>query len=221
MSVAELVDLLLHVDRYLLDLASAYGAWVYGILFLIVFVETGLVIWPFLPGDSLLFTAGAIAATGALDVRLTFVLLLAAAVAGDAVNYALGRAVGSRVIHLSATDPRWGRWVSPAHMARAKDFFERHGGKAVVMARFIPIVRTFVPFVAGAAEMRYPPFALYNVSGAIVWVGLCIGAGYLFGNVPFVKDNFSLVALAIVGVSVLPMALEYLRYRVSLRTQSR
>jgi len=219
--VAELFDLLLHIDRYLLDLTSMYGVWVYGILFLIIFVETGLVIWPFLPGDSLLFTVGAIAATGALDVRLTFVLLLAAAVAGDAINYALGRAVGTRVMHLSAVDPRWGRWVSPAHMGRAKEFFARHGGKAVVMARFIPIVRTFVPFVAGAADMRYAAFALYNLSGALAWVGLCIGAGYLFGNVPLVKENFSLVALGIVGVSVLPMAIEYVRYRVSLRTHSR
>ena len=219
--MAELIDLLLHVDRYLLDLTGTYGVWVYGILFLIVFVETGLVIWPFLPGDSLLFTAGAIAATGAIDVRLTFVLILGAAVAGDAINYALGRAVGTRVIHLSATDPRWGRWISPAHMRRARAFFERHGGKAVVMARFVPIVRTFVPFVAGAAEMPYPAFALYNVSGALAWVGLCIGAGYLFGNVSFVKENFALVAVGIVGVSMLPMAIEYLRYRVSLRTQSR
>ena len=219
--MAQFIDLFLHVDRYLLDLSAAYGVWIYAILFLVVFVETGLVIWPFLPGDSLLFTAGAVAATGALDVGVTFLLLLAAAVAGDAVNYALGRAVGTRVIHLSETDRRWGRWVNPTHIARAREFFERHGGKAVVMARFVPIVRTFVPFVAGAAEMPYPSFALYNVSGAFVWVGLCLGAGYLFGNVSFVKENFSLVALAIVGVSVLPMLVEYLRYRVSLRTQSR
>jgi membrane-associated protein len=211
--VSEFLDLLLHVDRYLLDLVSSYGNWAYAILFLIIFVETGLVIWPFLPGDSLLFTAGAIAATSALDVRIVFVLLLAAAVAGDAVNYALGRAVGTRVIHLSATDPRWGRWINPAHMARAKEFFEQHGGKAVVLARFVPIVRTFVPFVAGAAEMSYPAFALYNVTGAIVWVGLCLGAGYVFGNVPVVKENFSLVALGIVGVSVLPMVVEFLRHR--------
>jgi len=219
--VAQFLDLFLHVDRYLLDLSATYGVWIYLILFLVVFIETGLVIWPFLPGDSLLFTAGAVAATGAIDVRLTFLLLVAAAVAGDALNYALGRAVGSRVIHLSATDRRWGRWVNPSHIARAREFFARHGGKAVVMARFVPIVRTFVPFVAGAAEMSYPSFALYNVSGAIAWVVLCIGAGYLFGNVSFVKENFSLVALAIVGVSVLPMVVEYFRYRVSLRTQSR
>lgn len=219
--MAPFLDIFLHVDRYLLDLSATYGVWIYAILFLVIFVETGLVIWPFLPGDSLLFTAGAVAATGAIDVRLTFVLLVVAAVSGDAVNYALGRAAGTRIIHLSATDKRWGRWVNPSHIARAREFFMRHGGKAVVMARFVPIVRTFVPFVAGAAEMPYPSFALYNVSGGIVWVGLCIGAGYLFGNVPFVKENFSLVALGIVGVSVLPMVFEYFRYRVSLRTQSR
>jgi membrane-associated protein len=219
--VAQFIDLFLHVDRYLLDLSAAYGVWIYAILFVVIFVETGLVVWPFLPGDSLLFTAGAVAATGAIDVRLTFLLLVAAAVAGDAVNYALGRAVGSRVIHLSQTDRRWGRWVNPNHIARARDFFSRHGGKAVVMARFIPIVRTFVPFVAGAADMPYRSFALFNVSGGLAWVGLCVGAGFLFGNVPFVKENFSLVALGIVGVSLLPMAVEYFRYRVSLRTQSR
>ena len=211
--MSELLDLLLHVDQYMLELVQTYGAWAYGILFLIIFVETGLVIWPFLPGDSLLFTAGAIAATAALDIRIMFVLLVAAAVLGDAMNYWIGRLVGVKVIHLSATDRRWGRWINPGHMARAKEFFEQHGGKAVVLARFVPIVRTFVPFVAGAADMRYTAFTLYNVSGALVWVGLCLGAGYLFGNVPVVKENFSLVALGIVLVSVLPMAIEYVRHR--------
>jgi membrane-associated protein len=211
--VAEFIDLLLHVDQYMVGIVETYGNWAYAILFLIIFVETGLVIWPFLPGDSLLFTAGAIAATTELELRVMFVLLVTAAVAGDAVNYALGRAVGTRVIHLSATDRRWGRWVNPTHVARAKQFFEQHGGKAVVLARFVPIVRTFVPFVAGAAEMPYPSFAIYNLSGALLWVGLCLGAGYLFGNVPVVKENFSLVALGIVLVSVLPMAIEYWRFR--------
>ncbi len=211
--MADLFDLLLHVDQYLVGIVETYGNWAYGILFLVIFVETGLVIWPFLPGDSLLFTAGAIAATTELELRTMFVLLLIAAVAGDAVNYALGRAVGTRIIHLSATDRRWGRWVNPAHVARAKTFFEHHGGKAVVLARFVPIVRTFVPFVAGAADMPYASFAVYNMTGAMVWVGLCLGAGYLFGNVPVVKENFSLVALGIVLVSVLPMAVEYLRHR--------
>jgi membrane-associated protein len=206
-------DVLLHVDRYLLDIVSNYGAWIYAILFLIVFAETGLVVTPFLPGDSLLFATGAIAATGALDVRLATILVLVAAIAGDAVNYAIGRTAGTRVIHLAKTDPRWGRWVNPDYIQRAHEFFERHGGKAIVLGRFMPIVRTFVPFVAGVAEMSYPAFALYNVTGAVAWVGICVGAGYLFGNVPVVRDNFSLVAIGIVFVSVLPMVVEYVRYR--------
>jgi membrane-associated protein len=211
--VAELIDLLLHVDRYLLELVSTYGVWIYGILFLIVFAETGLVVTPFLPGDSLLFAVGALAATGALDVRIALVLLLTAAIAGDAVNYAIGRSVGLRVMELSRTDPRWRRWINPAYIARAHEFFERRGGTAVVLGRFMPIVRTFVPFVAGVAEMSYPTFALYNVTGGVAWVGVCLGAGYLFGNVPVVKENFSLVAIGIVFVSLLPMAVEYLKYR--------
>jgi len=209
----EFLDLLLHVDAYLLDLVATYGVWIYGILFVIVFAETGLIVTPFLPGDSLLFAAGAIAASGALDIRFIAVLLLGAAVAGDAVNYAAGRAAGTRIIRLTKTDPRWRRWINPTYLARAHAFFERHGGKAVVLGRFMPIIRTFVPFVAGAAEMSYPAFAFYNVTGAIAWVGVCAGAGYVFGNVPIVKDNFSLVALGIVVLSLLPMVIEYLRYR--------
>ena len=219
--MAELIDLLLHVDRYLLELVATYGVWIYAILFIIVFAETGLVVTPFLPGDSLLFATGALAATGALDVRLATMLVLVAAIVGDAVNYAIGRSVGLRVIHLSQTDARWGRWVNPAYVARAHVFFERHGGKAIVLGRFMPIVRTFVPFVAGVAEMTYPAFALYNVTGALAWVGLCVGAGYLFGNVPVVKENFSLVAIGIVIVSVLPMVFEYLRYRRDSRPPAR
>jgi len=211
--VAELIDLLLHVDRYLLELAANYGTWIYGILFVIVFAETGLVVTPFLPGDSLLFAAGAIAASGALDARIAIVLLAIAAVAGDAVNYSIGRSAGHRIIQLARTDPRWARWVNPAYIERAHAFFERHGGKAIVLARFVPIVRTFVPFVAGVAEMSYRTFALYNVTGGVGWVVICVGAGYLFGNVPVVRENFSLVALGIVIVSLLPMVFEYVRYR--------
>jgi membrane-associated protein len=211
--VNELIDLLLHVDRYLLELVANYGVWIYGILFLIVFAETGLVVTPFLPGDSLLFATGALAASGALDVRIAAILLVAAAIAGDAVNYSVGRSAGLRLIELSRTDPRWGRWINPAYIARAHDFFERQGGKAIVLGRFMPIVRTFVPFVAGVAEMSYPAFALYNATGGLAWVGICVGAGYLFGNVPVVRDNFSLVATGIVFVSLLPMLVEYLRYR--------
>jgi membrane-associated protein len=211
--VTELIDLLLHVDTYLLELVATYGVWIYGLLFLIVFAETGLVVTPFLPGDSLLFAAGAIAATSAMDVRLLGVLLIVAAIAGDATNYAIGRAAGVRIVARARVDPRWRRWINPVYVDRAHDFFERHGGKAIVLGRFAPIIRTFVPFVAGVAEMSYPAFALYNVTGAIAWVGICLGAGYVFGNVPIVKENFSLVALGIVLLSLLPMVVEYLRYR--------
>ena len=211
--MADFIDLVLHIDVYLLDLVTTYGAWVYAGLFAVVFAETGLVVTPILPGDSLLFAAGALAASGALDVRFLLVLLVAAAVAGDAVNYSIGRAVGARIIRRAEVDPRWRRWINPVHIAKAHEFFERHGGKAIVLARFMPIIRTFVPFVAGAAEMTYPSFALYNVAGGIAWVAICVGAGYVFGNVPIVKDNFSLVALGIVVVSILPMVFEYLKHR--------
>ena len=208
-----LVDLVLHVDRYLLELVATYGAWIYALLFLIVFAETGLVVTPFLPGDSLLFAAGAIAATGSLDVRVLAISLVVAAIAGDAVNYSIGRAAGVRIVARARVDPEWGRWINPVYVDRAHDFFERHGGKAIVLGRFAPIIRTFVPFVAGVAEMSYPAFAVYNVTGALAWVGLCLGAGYVFGNVPIVRENFSLVAIGIVLVSLLPMLVEYLRYR--------
>ena len=213
--MADLIDLVLHADVLLLDLVKTYGAWVYAVLFAIVFAETGLVVTPILPGDSLLFAAGALAANGALDVRVLLVLLVVAAVAGDAVNYSIGRAVGTRIIRRAEVDPRWRRWINPAHVAKAHEFFERHGGKAIVLARFMPIVRTFVPFVAGAAEMTYPSFAFYNVAGGVAWVVICVGAGYVFGNVPVVKENFTLVALGIVAVSLLPMVIEYLRHRRS------
>jgi membrane-associated protein len=216
-TATELVDLLLHADVYLQQLVATYGAWIYAILFAIVFAETGLVVTPFLPGDSLLFAAGALAGGGTLNLGLTAVLLVVAAIAGDAVNYSVGRISGARIIHLSRTNPRWGRWVKPEYIERAHEFFERQGGKAIVLARFVPIVRTFVPFVAGVAEMSYPAFALYNVTGALAWVAVCVGAGYLFGQVPIVRDNFSLVAIGIVFVSLLPMLFEYLRHRRATR----
>ena len=209
----DFVDLLLHVDEYLRDLVEMYGPWIYAILFAIVFAETGLVVTPFLPGDSLLFAAGALAATGALDVTVASVVVLAAAIIGDAVNYAIGRSIGRQLVRRAETDPRWRRWINPAYVARAHEFFERHGGKAIVLARFMPIVRTFVPFVAGIGEMSYPKFAFYNIAGAVLWVAVCVGAGYAFGNVPVVRDNFSLVAIGIVVVSVLPMVVEFIRYR--------
>jgi membrane-associated protein len=211
--VTEFIDLFLHVDDHLRELVTAYGGWVYAILFLIIFAETGLVVTPFLPGDSLLFAAGALSASGALDGRIATALLLMAAIAGDAVNYAIGRNIGERIIQRARTDVRWGRWINPAHVDRAHAFFEKHGGKAIVLGRFMPIVRTFVPFVAGVAKMSYPAFALYNVTGAFIWVGVCVGAGYLFGNVPIVRNNFSFVAIGIVVVSVLPMVFEFVKYQ--------
>ena len=209
--MAELIDLFLHLDTHLADIAAAYGPWIYGILFLIVFAETGLVVTPFLPGDSLLFACGALAATGSLDVGLLFGLLSAAAILGNVVNYAIGRYVGPRVF--SAEDHRglWHRALNRQHLAEAHAFFERHGGRAVVLTRFMPIIRTFVPFVAGAGAMTYRAFAIYNVTGGLLWVGVCLGAGYAFGNVPVVRANFSLVALGIVVVSLLPMAFELVR----------
>jgi membrane-associated protein len=208
-----LVDFILHSDRHLLDFVSAYGPWVYGLLFLIVFAETGFVVTPFLPGDSLLFATGALAATGALNTPTAFALLATAAFTGNAVNYAVGRLVGPRVF--SATDHRGisHRLLNRDHLKRAHAFFEQYGGKAVILGRFVPIVRTFVPFVAGAAEMRSHAFAFFNLIGAVGWVGLCLGAGVLFGNVPIVKQNFSLVTIGIVAVSLLPMAVEFLRHR--------
>jgi membrane-associated protein len=208
-----LIDLFLHLDQHLAEFVGQYGPWVYGLLFLIVFAETGLVVTPFLPGDSLLFAVGALGAVGAMDARLAAVLLVVAAVAGDAANYAIGRWVGPRVFRGSGGGTLIERALNREHLARAHDFFERYGGKAVVLGRFVPIVRTFVPFVAGAGAMTYPRFALYNVLGALAWVGICLGAGYAFGNVPFVRDNFTLVALGIVAVSLLPMVFEVVQAR--------
>jgi membrane-associated protein len=212
-----LVDFILHSDRHLLDFVGAYGPWVYGLLFLIVFAETGFVVTPFLPGDSLLFATGALAATGALNAPTAFALLATAAFTGNAVNYTVGRLVGPRVFN--ATDHRGisHRLLNREHLKRAHAFFEQYGGKAVILGRFVPIVRTFVPFVAGAAEMRSHAFAFFNMIGAVGWVGLCLGAGLLFGNVPIVKENFSLVTIGIVAVSLLPMAVEYLRHRSAWR----
>ncbi|HEY8549552.1 MAG TPA: DedA family protein [Vicinamibacterales bacterium] len=217
--MSTLIDLFLHLDAHLLELAAEYGSWLYAILFAIVFAETGLVFTPFLPGDSLLFATGALAATAGPDGRpllrldLVAVLLLAAAILGDAVNYAVGRYVGPKIFHADDRSSFWHRVLNRDHLDRAHAFFERYGGKAVVLGRFVPIVRTFVPFVAGAGAMTYGTFAFYNVVGAVAWVGICIGLGYLFGNVPFIKDNFSLVVLGIIFVSVLPALFEFLKER--------
>ena len=208
-----MLDFLLHFDRHLLELVGAYGPWVYALLFVIVFAETGFVVTPFLPGDSLLFAAGALAATGTLNVWILIGLLIAAAFAGNAVNYTIGRLVGPRIFSASDSVGISHRLLNRQHLQRAHAFFEQYGGKAVVLSRFVPIVRTFLPFVAGAAQMPPAAFGAYNLAGAVGWVVLCVGAGVLFGNVPIVKQNFSLVTIGIVGVSVLPMVIEFLRHR--------
>src|SRR5258707_11294277 len=202
-----LVDFVLHSDRHLLEFVTTYGIWVYALLFLIVFAETGFIVTPFLPGDSLLFATGALAASGALRAPTAFALLAAAAFPGNAVNYTVGRLVGPRVF--SATDHRGisHQLLNREHLARAHAFFEQYGGKAVILGRFVPIVRTFVPFVAGAAEMRSHSFAFFNLIGAVGWVGLCLGAGVLFGNVPIVRENFSLVTTRIGAGSLFPVLL--------------
>lgn len=208
-----LIDLFIHLDKHLVELAAAYGPWLYGLLFLIVFAETGLVVTPFLPGDSLLFATGALAATGVLNIWLVVALLLTAAILGDAVNYAIGRYVGPRVFTAEDQTGMLHKLLNREHLRRAHEFFERYGGKAVVLGRFVPIVRTFVPFVAGAGAMTYGTFAFYNVVGAIAWVGICVGFGYAFGNVPIVRENFSLVALGIIFVSILPAIVELVKAR--------
>jgi membrane-associated protein len=208
----DIVDFILHSDRHLLEFVSTYGGWVYGLLFVIVFAETGFVVTPFLPGDSLLFATGALCASGALNTPTALALLAGAAFSGNAVNYAVGRLVGPRVFN--ATDQRgWAhRMLNRDHLRRAHVFFETYGGKAVILGRFVPIVRTFVPFVAGAAGMTSHAFVVFNAVGAAAWVGLCVVAGFLFGNVPIVKQNFSLVTIGIVLVSLLPVAVEYVRH---------
>jgi membrane-associated protein len=202
------VDFAVHLDDHLQALVESHGAWVYAILFLIVFCETGLVVTPFLPGDSLLFVAGAIAAAGGMDVHLLVALLIVAAVLGDTVNYGFGSYVGPRVFR----DER-ARWLNRRHLDRAHAFYERHGGKTIVIARFVPIIRTYAPFVAGIGRMHYPRFAAYNVGGAVLWVVSLTYAGYFFGNLPLVKDNLTLVILGIIALSLTPVAVEYLRQR--------
>lgn len=205
-----MIDFLLHADVHLRELIQQYGTTTYAILFAIIFAETGLVVTPFLPGDSLLFAAGALAATGAMRVDVLAALMMVAAFAGNVVNYAVGRRV-AHLFHLDAPDTRVHRYVKREYVLRAHQFFEKYGGRAVILARFVPIVRTFLPFVAGGAGMTYRAFTIYNAVGCVLWVGICVGAGYLFGNIPVVKDNFTLVALGIVAVSLLPLAYEIVK----------
>ena len=205
--IMTMVDLFLHLDKHLQEVIQNYGTWTYLILFLIIFLETGVVVTPFLPGDSLLFVAGTFAALGAMDVGLLFMLLWIAAFLGDTLNYWIGHYVGPRVFHENI------RFLKREHLIRTQQFYEKHGGKTIVLARFIPIIRTFAPFVAGIGKMSYRRFLTYNVLGGLLWTSLLTFAGYFFGNIPFVKKNFSLVILVIIFISVLPIFIEYLRAR--------
>jgi membrane-associated protein len=204
-----IIDFFLHLDKHLSQVISQYGTWTHLILFLIVFCETGLVITPFLPGDSLLFAAGTFAALGALDVRLVIVLLIIAAVLGDTLNYWVGSYIGPRAFRGNV------RFLKQEYLERTHAFYEKHGGKTVILARFIPIIRTFAPFVAGVGAMSYPKFFLYNVVGAVLWVVLFVLGGYFFGNIPMVRNNFTLVILAIIALSVMPIVIEAVRARRS------
>lgn len=206
---SDLLSLFLHLDRHLAELAAQYGTWLYGILFLIIFCETGLVVTPFLPGDSLLFAAGSLAAlaSSALNIHLLFLLLSAAAILGNTVNYAVGRYLGEKAFSPNA------RVLKQEYLDRTHRFFARHGGKTIIITRFVPIVRTFAPFVAGAGGMSYGRFQGYNVVGGLLWNGSFLYGGYFFGNLPFVKQNFSLVILAIIVLSLLPGVIEYWRHR--------
>lgn len=201
------VDFFLHLDDHLAEIIQQYGTWTYLILFLIILAETGFVVTPFLPGDSLLFAVGTFAGMGALDPWLLFVLLSIAAIAGDTINYWVGRWVGPRAFSGSI------RWLRQDYLDKTQAFYEKHGGKTIVLARFVPIVRTFAPFVAGVGRMNYGRFLAYNIGGGIFWVGLLVGAGTLFGNIPWVRDNFGSVILAIIVASVLPMVVEVWKLR--------
>jgi membrane-associated protein len=202
------LDLVLHLDTHLQSLAAQYGGWIYAILFAVVFCETGLVVTPFLPGDSLLFVAGTLSATGSLYVHDLFLALAAASFLGDNANYWIGRYLGPRLFRHEGS-----RLLNPAHLARTQHFYDRYGAKTVFMARFIPIVRTFAPFVAGMGSMRYVRFLFYSFSGSIAWTGSLIYAGYTFGNVPAVRENLTVAIIVIVLISILPGVVEFLRHR--------
>jgi membrane-associated protein len=206
-----LIDLFLHLDEHLANIINQYGVWTYAILFLIIFMETGFVVTPFLPGDSLLFAAGTFAALGSLNVWLLIILLIIAAIGGDTVNYWIGHYLGERAYNI--------KWIKREYIDRTHAFFEKHGGKTIFLARFVPIVRTFAPFVAGMGKMSYGYFFSYNVFGGIVWVVLFTLLGFFFGNIPFVKANFELVIIAIILISVVPAVWEALKARREMKAE--
>lgn len=204
-----LIDIFLHIDRHLSEIIQNYGVWTYLIMFIIIFLETGLVVTPFLPGDSLLFAAGAFAALGALDMVWLFVILSVAAIGGDTVNYWIGAYIGPKIFHKEKV-----RFLNREYLDRTHQFYEKYGGKTIIIARFVPIIRTFAPFVAGIGSMTYWKFISYNVIGGIAWILICTLAGYFFGNLPIVKENFSLVILAIIIISILPGVIEFMRQKM-------
>lgn len=214
--ITTLLDVFMHIDKHLSTIIQSYGLWTYLILFLIIFLETGLVVTPLLPGDSLLFAAGTFAALGALDVTWLLVLLSIAAIAGDTANYWIGAYIGPKVFHKEKV-----RFLNREYLDRTHRFYEKYGGKTIVIARFIPIIRTFAPFVAGIGSMTYWRFIGYNVIGGVAWIAACIFAGYYFGNLPVVRKNFSLVIVAIVFISILPGIIEYVRHRFAAGTVSK
>lgn len=210
--ISHLIDFILHLDKHLLALTTDYGVWVYGILFVIVFCETGLVVTPFLPGDSLLFVTGTIAGAGMLDPLILCAVLIVAAVLGDTVNYFIGRKMGPAVFRRPDA-----RFFKQEYLRKTQQFYDKHGGKTIIIARFIPIIRTFAPFVAGVGTMQYARFIAYNIIGGIAWVILFIAAGYFVGDQPFVKNNLTLVVFGIILVSILPGIIEFIRHHKTSR----
>jgi membrane-associated protein len=208
--ITTLIDLVLHLDKHLLVLAQDYGTWIYLILFLIVFCETGLVVTPFLPGDSLLFVTGALAATGALALENVILLLVAASLLGDNTNYWIGRFFGPKVFKSEQS-----RLLNPRHLEQTHQFYQRHGGKTIILARFFPIIRTFAPFVAGIGKMDYRQFVPYSLGGGIAWVGSLVLAGYFFGNIPIIKQNLTLMIFGIILLSLLPGIIGFIRHRAN------
>ncbi len=208
--ISTLISFILHLDVHLAELTAQYGVLTYAILFGIIFAETGLVIMPFLPGDSLLFAAGAISALGSLNIFSLWLLLVVAAIMGDTLNYWIGKLFGQKIV-----DNPHIPFINQSHITKTEEFYKKHGGKTIILARFVPIIRTFAPFVAGVGKMNYSTFLFYNVVGGVIWVTIFTLTGYFFGNIPAVKENFSLVILVIVALSVVPMVLEYVKHRRS------
>lgn len=214
--MSALIDFILHAENHLVEFIQSYGLWIYALLFAIIFCETGLIVTPFLPGDSLLFAVGALAARPEMNLRVEVItlLLLIAAILGDSVNYSIGKWIGPRVFHFESN-----KFFNRNHLLRAHKFYEKYGGRAIILARFVPIVRTFAPFVAGVGTMNYAKFLIYNVTGAVLWVGLFIGGGFLFGNMPIVQKNMKIVILGIIIVSVLPIVWEFVKAKMEKRPQ--